>query len=126
MEANDRTPPNNSASNADRRVWVRYDCTFDSQCQALLTGLGERWPATVTDVSQSGVRLSVGRRFEAGAILRVELPPGDAGPPCSAIARVVHVKGSDTSWYVGCEFVSKPDGEAIVALATSERPLSET
>ena len=52
-----------SQQNAESRVHERYECKVRTACQP--AGSNEtRWDATIEDISRSGARLRLGRRFE--------------------------------------------------------------
>jgi hypothetical protein len=73
---------------------------------------GGRLPAGVDDVSPAGARLVVGRPFEPGTALCVELPG-----PASVLAEVVRVTpGRAGQWAVGCVFAVPLDDEDLRAL----------
>jgi len=88
----------------DRRVSRRYPSALDASCHPLLNG-NEMWQAEVEDISQTGVRLQVGRRFEPGAVLAVEVLAGPNDRPASWLVRVRWVReGVSRRWILGCAF----------------------
>ncbi len=109
-----RAEPTADVGTDERRAWVRHACQLEAQCQPLSARQGEaRWEATVRDVSAGGIGLVLGRSFQPGAVLTVEVP-GAGGEPRQLFARVRHARRqADGRWLVGCEFPTKL-GEAEV------------
>ena len=101
---------------SQRRASARRRCGRGGTCRALPDGLGDRWLATVRDVSAGGVGLLLPRRFEPGALLAVELPEG--GSARSVLAQVAHATAhGGGQWLVGCRFLSPLDEDELRALA---------
>ncbi len=93
----------NPVPGPERRVFARRSCNARAYCQpgaGTLDGLW--WQATVLDVSASGVRLLLGRRFTPGALVTIEFPGKPHRPGFSVSARVVHTTGEGSSWVAGC------------------------
>lgn len=62
------------------------------------------WGASVNDLSQGGIGLTLCFPFQLGTLLTIDLKKGSALLH-SATARVVHVHDkSDGTWDVGCQF----------------------
>src|SRR5690348_14403940 len=53
-----------------------YPCELQASCQPLAGWLDREsvWPGTISDLSTNGLGLVLGRRFEPGSGLAVELP----------------------------------------------------
>ena len=89
----------------ERRACVRYLCQLDGSCQPVgQPTTGESWLGKLRDISATGVKLSVNRRFEIGTLLVLELPHPGWEASRMLLCRVVRVSqeplGSD--WEVGC------------------------
>jgi serine/threonine protein kinase len=102
-------------SGRERRVAARNPCSLGSCCivaASLLPGEDEpqdAWPAVVQNLSARGIGLLLGRRFEPGAILAVELPGTPPRP-----AQVRHVRAEELGhWFLGCAW-AQPLGETDV------------
>src|SRR5262249_27459996 len=99
---------------AERRASVRFPCLHGTSC-AMNVSLHsdgeaplEHWAATVQDISQGGMGLVVGRRFEKGTVLSVELQDAKGTNARSVLATVVRVLPQGLGqWLLGCVF-SKP------------------
>jgi hypothetical protein len=101
--------PPRSAARAECRVWERHSCDLQTSCQPIAARADKdlMWPATLRDLSVSGIGLVLGRRFERGAGLVIEIPGSADTPADSLLARVVHTTGlPDGRWLLGCVFVS--------------------
>jgi hypothetical protein len=89
----------------ERRAAVRYPCTLASSCHTLTSRREDAWTATVKDISLTGIGLLLGRRFEPGILLAVELPA--EGAPQLLLVRVVHTRSQGEGiWLIGCELVN--------------------
>jgi len=90
----------------EHRATVRYFSDGKTACQTLAGWRGDSWEATIRDISQQGLGLLLGRRFELGVILAVELPHSTEASFHIALARVVRVvRQKDGRWLIGCALV---------------------
>jgi hypothetical protein len=97
-------------SSVECRVWQRFPCQVPASCQpvAARSDGDVRWPATLRDLSIKGVGLILGRRFEPGAALAIELPATPTRPANTLLARVVHATAQPGGrWLLGCSLVSE-------------------
>src|SRR5262245_16332095 len=63
------------------------------------------WVARIQDICREGVRLLLMRRFEPGALLRLEVPGKSEDKPLLIQARVIHVVPyPNGSFGLGCAF----------------------
>jgi hypothetical protein len=112
------------------RVWERYPCDVKASCQpvAARNDRDLHWPATLRDLSAKGVGIILGRRFEPGAGLAIELPETETRPADTLLARVIHVKALPGGrWLLGCSLLSElgvDELESIVGLGQVEAPPS--
>jgi hypothetical protein len=103
----DANTPTTDPSAGEGRIHERHDCELPGSCRPASSWNQpeSRWCGTITNISLSGVRLRLPRRFEPGAGLAIELP-GEGGE--EVFARVVHARpAGDGSWDLGCKFVSE-------------------
>jgi hypothetical protein len=94
----------------DCRVYERLECELPVACQpAAAFGREEtRWPGTVRDVSQGGLRLTLERRYEPGTGLAIELPQDAHGETRTVLLKVIHIRRQpDGLWSLGCKFISE-------------------
>jgi hypothetical protein len=104
-------PQNATAKPAERRAWVRFPCDLESACHPLAGTQSLQWPGKVCNLSRGGIALALGRRFEVGTVLAIDVQGKLAETGANVLARVVHVKvQSDGSWLLGCAF-TKPLSE---------------
>jgi c-di-GMP-binding flagellar brake protein YcgR len=101
------TPPSASTEEAERRAWVRYPSTAETQ----FTPVGEdnqtSLTARVRDVSLGGIKLLVGRPFDTGSMLTVVLT-GEGQSSLSVLACVVHCREqAGGEWALGCSFAAE-------------------
>jgi hypothetical protein len=99
------SPPLDSA--IDRRLWVRHPCKFEISCEPVAVETDMVWSAMVRDISAGGIGLALGRPFEPGTALFIELPTPLGGQLRTLPVRVAHATAGDNGfWLVGCEFLS--------------------
>ena len=89
----------------ERRACVRYLCHLDGSCQPVAQpATGESWLGKLRDISSTGVKILVNRRFEIGTLLVLELPRPGWEASRMLLCRVVRAAkepiGRD--WEIGC------------------------
>jgi hypothetical protein len=100
-----------TATQAERRAWVRYPCELDGACQPLAGSRGNQWPGKIRNLSRGGVAITLSRRFEAGTILAIDVQSQTEAVLGTVMARVVRVSPQDDgSWLLGCA-LAKPLSE---------------
>jgi hypothetical protein len=106
---------------AECRVSERRACQVQASCQPASAN-ETRWKAVVEDISPTGLRIRLPRRFEPQTGLAVELPGKDGEDPSTIYARVVHVRSAgDGSWVLGCRLVGELSDDEVNRLATLDR-----
>lgn len=100
------------------RAYERIACELPSSCSPPSAyGRKEaRWKAVIHDISQGGMRLTLERRYEAGAGLAIEIPALNGNDPYTVLARVVHVQPRDGAWSLGCQLISPLSDEELNSL----------
>lgn len=89
------------------RVYKRLDCELPTSCAPAASG-ELRWSATIRDISVSGLRLSLRRRFERGAGLAIEMPGAPGQEPYLVFVKVMNTRAEDGgTWSLGCKFISE-------------------
>ena len=89
----------------DKRKASRQRCRIEATSRPLeiVDTLG--WGGNVTDISVSGLKLSLCFPFRAGTFLAIDMQ-SRSGNAASLVCRVVHVHDhSDGTWTLGCEFL---------------------
>lgn len=111
-----------SHSSIDCRVYERKACEVPTTCQPAIADDSEpRWEATITDISQGGVRLNLHRRFERGAALAIELPGDGKRESTVVLVKVVHIRAqADGTWGHGCKFLNDLSADDVHRLVTAE------
>jgi hypothetical protein len=112
-------PP--SIESADQRTelraTVRYSSGGTTPCKTIAGWRCNSWEATIRDISQQGIGLLLGRRFEPGVILVVELPRATEASSHLVVARVVRVVDQENGrWLVGCSLFNPLTHEELRAL----------
>jgi CheY-like chemotaxis protein len=108
---------------AERRIGVRYLSHQQGLCQPVGPArTAELWLGRLRDISVSGIRLLLDRRFEVGTLLTLDLP-GSNGSAHRLLARVVRLtSGNDGHWELGCHFtyIIREDELCALVLRPSE------
>jgi hypothetical protein len=106
----------------ERRAGKRLACQVSSDCHPFeRQGGPTRWPATVCDLSERGLRLLLGRRFEPGTLLVVEFPEVAGHPGQAHLARVAWVAHHPWEhWILGCAFPRALDRDYFLAVTAEE------
>lgn len=100
----------------DKRAWVRFPCNLATSYHSMAEEDGPL-PAKVLDSSAGGLGLLVNRPFENGTILSIELPCTGGHSSRTVLARVVHARGKQGSyWILGCAFTSQLTEEDLRSL----------
>jgi len=98
----------------ERRAFVRHFCDIGA--------LVDSWPARIENVSRGGLKIIIGRRFEVGTILKVEVATADEEIQSMLLARVVRAAPESIShWGLGCAFlqeISEDEVQGLLASAT--------
>jgi hypothetical protein len=81
----------------ERRLLVRHFCEIGA--------LVDSWPANIENISRGGLKVVIGRRFEVGTILKVEVALSDEDHFSMHLAKVVRIEQEPNgSWSLGCAF----------------------
>ncbi|MGE3806843.1 MAG: PilZ domain-containing protein [Gemmataceae bacterium] len=96
------------APSSERRTQARHTTRVKSAPVIKATEAG-CWPATIRNVSETGISLITTRPFLPGCILTIDLPVSGGHPARARLLRVRHVRQQgDSSWWVlGGDFLGK-------------------
>jgi hypothetical protein len=109
-------------ASTERRVAVRYSTDVASSCAPVQGVKDYPWYGRVGDISRTGLSLLLGRRFEPGTLLAVELHDRTHQPMHKLLVRVIRVKKLRPSeWLVGCALHSRLTDAEAMALSNDER-----
>jgi hypothetical protein len=104
---------------AECRVSERHDCQVPASCQPAAAN-EMRWAGVIENISQTGVRLRLKRRFEPRTGVAIELPGKNGLDTETVYAKVVHVANDgDGSYVLGCTFMSALSDEELQRLLTA-------
>jgi hypothetical protein len=127
------TRANKQPQGRECRVYERHGCELPTTCQPIAARSDQdiQWQATIRNVSEGGLAVVLGRRFERGAGLAIELPGTGSRPSETLLTKVMNISPlPDGKWLLGCAFVSRlseDEVQCVVALARSlqaEKPLA--
>jgi hypothetical protein len=89
-------------------------CGLETACQPVSARGEEAWPATIQDISRTGIALVLDRRFERGTLLSVQLEDRARSFGRTMFARVVHVRlHEDRAWLHGCAFAGELEEDEL-------------
>jgi hypothetical protein len=97
----------------------RHACGLRATCQPVAAWMDRDfiWPTTITDLSTGGVGLLLGRRFEPGAGLAVQLPASLERCEETILVKVMQAHPLPGGhWLLGCAIVSELSEETVLAL----------
>jgi CheY-like chemotaxis protein len=102
----------------ERRAAVRHLGGQELSCTAAEASRArDRWWGRLCDVSVTGVRLLLNRRFEPGTLLVLDLPSSVREEGRGLLARVVRVTpAANGRWELGCAFTRRLDTDELEAL----------
>jgi hypothetical protein len=104
-------------SGEDRRVWVRFAEVGSTVLRSAAPGDAGPIQAEVRDLSRGGIGLVVDRRFDAGNLLLVDLPPWADRPGATVLAYVMRAEPLTVGrWELGCTFAAEPANGELAAL----------
>jgi len=101
----------------ERRASVRYRSDVKGSCQTLSVRRETSWEAIVRDISPDGVGLLLGRRFEPGVLLAIELTAAGDDQTRLLLARVAHATARpEGGWLIGCTLLSPLSDDEVQQL----------
>jgi hypothetical protein len=103
----------------DAPATTRYRCDLAASCRPVAAWLARdrNSPATISELSTRDLGLMVGRRFEAGAGLGVQLPPSAAQCDETLLVKVVRVEPQPGGqWLHRCALISELAEDTVAAL----------
>lgn len=101
----------------ERRASVRFQSNAKGSCQTLSAQRDTAWEATVRNISCEGIGLLLGRRFEPGELLTIELTEAAEGRKRLLLARVAHATSQpEGHWLVGCTLIHPLSEEEVQLL----------
>jgi serine/threonine protein kinase len=104
VEAGDEEGAGTGSDPSDRRRAVRYPIRFEASCRPVHE-VRRRWSAEIQDISATGARLRLGRRFEPKSVLAVEVINEQSHATLTLYAKVLWVRQvAIKKWEVGCAF----------------------
>jgi hypothetical protein len=107
----------------DAPATTRYRCDLAASCRPVAAWLARdrNSPATISELSTRDLGLMVGRRFEAGAGLGVQLPPSATQCDETLLVKVVRVEPQPGGqWLHRCALISELAEDTVAALVGPE------
>jgi c-di-GMP-binding flagellar brake protein YcgR len=100
----------------DRRLQDRRPVSVEMKVTPAIGEPETTLRARVLNVSSGGVQLVVGRPFEQGDLLTLELPAPVGDSFVSVLACVIHARPEgDAEWVIGCRFSAELDDSDLAA-----------
>jgi serine/threonine protein kinase len=97
-------PPVLRAAQRKERTKRRYTSKIGTTCKPLQRVPEASWTGRIINISEDGLCLELGRRYEPGALLNIAFD-GEEGARRCAVGRVMWVKrAGPKNWTMGCQF----------------------
>src|SRR5260370_27977644 len=92
----------------EQRAWSRVPCQLGATCETFegIPPILASYPATVMNLSSTGVCLAVSEQFQQGSMLFLKLPDPTKAFWCGRSACVVHTKALPTHLLLVCQFAA--------------------
>ncbi len=101
----------------ERRASVRYQSSAKGSCQTLSAGRESSWEAVIRNISTDGIGLLLGRRFEPGVLLALDVTDKIEGQVRLLLARVIHATARpEGGWLIGCCLLNTLTDDEVQAL----------
>lgn len=101
----------------ERRASDRCDSNAKGTCQTLSNRRESGWEATVRNISCEGIGILLGRRFEPGTLLAIEVTESNEQRQRLLLGRVAHATlQPDGKWLIGCTLMNPLDADELEAL----------
>jgi c-di-GMP-binding flagellar brake protein YcgR len=100
----------------DSRHWERFECHVRASCQVVSAQEPSSWPATVLNISASGMAIKTDRDLPPGTLLSADLQDHDGKVITTILACVVHVLTRDGERVFGCNFIRELGERDLAAL----------
>jgi serine/threonine protein kinase len=117
----------------ERRASLRYSsgmgtiCVVNASVHDNADAMKDTWPATLEDVSRTGLGLVLGRRLERNTVLTLELTTSGKDAPTLLFARVIRVQAKGFGhWFIGCRFLEPLSDEDLQAMLEPASPATTT
>jgi c-di-GMP-binding flagellar brake protein YcgR len=105
----------------DRRQSDRYPTQEKTSVRPANSSDTKRYPAQVRNISLGGINLLVGKAFDPGQLLSIELPTADRKSTFSVLLCVVHISQvGDEQWSLGGTFARELSEEDLEAFVTGK------
>lgn len=103
----------------NRRTWPRFPSGVWGDCRPAATLPADRhWPAEVLNISRAGIGVRVGRRFEPGTPLVMEIQTSTKNDSRLLLARVARARQlANREWELGCILTDELKASDLLALA---------
>jgi hypothetical protein len=98
------------ADDLEHRGESRGGCAAATCCRVLDPPSGRSWPAAIRDIAITGISFWVGRQFEIGRLLTIELENAERGFARKYLVEVRHAEicSPNDAWLLGCRFTARP------------------
>jgi len=106
----------------DRRAFERYPAQAEITLHLANSSDPTRYAAKVRNISRGGINVLVGREFDPGQLLSVELPVAEKKATFTVLLCVVHVASAgDKEWAIGGTFARELSEEDLVAFGAHKK-----
>jgi hypothetical protein len=116
MSGTQSSPALDNPTKEERRSWNRFPVQVEVLCQKTPSEDEMRWPARVTDISRSGMRVVSPHKFEPTTVIRISKADGAKGSSEFMEALVVRAHRSPgEKWTLGCALINELSEAELLA-----------
>jgi CheY-like chemotaxis protein len=107
----------------ERRAEPRYSCRLEALCRPVGQSAPWAWNSSrLEEISFSGLRMHLARRFELGTLLILELPGSGADSAHRFLARAIRAgAAAEGGWTLDCVFTGRLSEAELHALKGSQQ-----
>jgi PilZ domain len=119
-------PAHSEHHGGERRAWARYPTHLETFCRQAIGGPEMCWSGIIQNISRGGIQLIMHRRFEPGALLKVDVPLPVEQPAPYLISRVIYATlQPNGTWALGCAFTEELDEDYMWTILKTPANRSE-
>jgi c-di-GMP-binding flagellar brake protein YcgR len=106
----------------DRRAFDRYPAKAEINLHLANSSDPTRYKAKLRNISRGGINVLVGREFDPGQLLSVELPAADKQSTFTVLVCIIHVApAGEKEWSIGGTFARELSDEDLVAFGARKQ-----
>lgn len=102
-----------------------HHCRLPIECRPHLSADVESIAGRIIELSHDNIRIVIGRRFEVGALLNVQIQCALTADEASFLAMVIQVGAkTEIGWFIECQFAPELGEAELQSLLDCSEPVS--